>query len=322
MSVARIGFWGFGTLAAACDARRDRPHAHLVVVGQPGRVELALDRVEVAHRLHVTEPAGVAPSAVASRVRSMFGGFDELAQIDDADELCRQLLVSPSGWGESTRHEEATELLAKVSDRADLPRPFVALLLCACWRWYRATAKLIAAIEDSGLLSGAELDELADSLLAHELVVSYPESWLSESWLEIDLDTGESRSIPAEDERLIEHRPSLQPPLRRWAARRALRADPARLDDLLARAELFEPRHRDALIGGLLDAADSLSAPQRRTLVDRGLASAQASVRRRALDRLCELDGPEKARRRARSDRNAAVRRWRPPSPQVELLAA
>jgi hypothetical protein len=35
-------------------------------------------------------------------------------------------------------------------------------------------------------------------------------------------------------------------------------------------------------------------------------------VRRTALDRLCELAGPEKARRRARADSNAEVRKWRP----------
>jgi hypothetical protein len=35
---------------------------------------------------------------------------------------------------------------------------------------------------------------------------------------------------------------------------------------------------------------------------------------RDALDRLCELDGPEAALRRARSDADRGVRAWRPPS--------
>jgi hypothetical protein len=55
------------------------------------------------------------------------------------------------------------------------------------------------------------------------------------------------------------------------------------------------PRHRDALLHGLLDAAASLAAGQRRQLVRRALRSGIARVRRAALDELCELDGPEAA---------------------------
>lgn len=81
-------------------------------------------------------------------------------------------------------------------------------------------------------------------------------------------------------------------------------------------AELFEPRDRGALIHGLLDAADVLDEPRRRRLIDRGLNASGASVRRTALDRLCELDGPEAARRRALNDPNATVRKWRAPAPE------
>ncbi len=170
----------------------------------------------------------------------------------------------------------------------ELPVAFVALLLCSCRRSDRVTTRLIAAIEPSGVLCDSDLDELAESLLSHELVISYPLTWISPQWLDIDLS----------------------------AARRALRADPTRLDDLLSAAEGFQPRHRDALIHGLLDAADVLDKAQRCGVVRRGLQTAQASVRRTALDRLCELDGPQKAVRRARSDSNATVRKWRPQSPQ------
>jgi hypothetical protein len=64
---------------------------------------------------------------------------------------------------------------------------------------------------------------------------------------------------------------SVEPPLRRWAAQRALRRDATRLEDLLRSAELFEPRDCDALIHGLVDAADVLDEPRRRGLIDRGL---------------------------------------------------
>ena len=98
--------------------------------------------------------------------------FEELVAIDDAEELCRRLLASPWGWGSSTRHAEAVELLANVRGTGELPTSFVALMLCTCRRWDRVTMRLIAAIQDSRLLDGAALDELAESFLSHEQVIA------------------------------------------------------------------------------------------------------------------------------------------------------
>jgi hypothetical protein len=238
--------------------------------------------------------------------------LEELGAAGDAQELCRRLLASPSGWGSSTRHAEAIELLSNVQGTGELPMSFVAMMLCTCRRWDRATSRLIAAVEASGLLDDSELDELARSFLCHEHVISYPLTWASPQWLEVELDGRNGRTYTVNEATLAERRLSFEPPLRRWAARRALRSDPARLEDLLHAAELLQPRHHGALIHGLLDAADVLDEPHRRDLIARGLKAAQASVRRTALDRLCELDGHEKARRRAQRDPNAAVRKWRP----------
>jgi hypothetical protein len=212
---------------------------------------------------------------------------------------------------------EAVELLRKVHGTGELPVSFVALLLCTCRRWDRVTARLIAAIEESGLFCDAELDELAESFLSYELVIAYPLTWVSPEWLAIDLGDGASRIYTVDENTLAEHRPDVEPPLRRWAAQRALRANPARVDDLLGAARELEPRHRDALVQGLLDAAGLLDETGRRRLIRRGLQTAQASVRRTALDRLCELDGPEEARRHARADTNASVRKWRPRDPEL-----
>jgi hypothetical protein len=238
--------------------------------------------------------------------------LEELRAAADVQELCRRLLASPWGWGSSTRLADAIELLRQVQGTDELSVPFVALLLCGCRRWDRVTSRLIAALEDSGLLDDAQLDELADAFLSHAHVICYPLTWASPQWLEVELDSGKGRTYTVNEDTLAEHRPSFEPPLRRWAARRALRSDPARLEDLLNAADLFEPRHRGALIHGLLDAADILDERHRRELIGRGLKAPQASVRRTALDRLCELDGPEKTRRRAQRDANAAVRKWRP----------
>jgi hypothetical protein len=232
--------------------------------------------------------------------------FDELAATEDAEELCCRLLASPWSWGSSTTHMEAIELLAKVGGTSELPASFVALMVCTCPRWDRVTARLIAAVEDSAMLDDAELDELAESFLSHEHVISYPLAWASPQWLEVELDAGNGRVYTVDEDTLAHHRPSFEPPLRRWAARRALHSNPSRLDDLL-----------NAAIHGLLDAADAIDENRRRRLIRRGLQTAQASVRRTALDRLSELDGPEKARRRARADSNAAVRKWQPRGPET-----
>jgi hypothetical protein len=241
--------------------------------------------------------------------------FEELSAIDDAEELCRRLLAYPWGCGSSTRHMEAIELLANVHATSELPASFVALMVCTCRRWDRVTAKLIAALQDSALLDDAALDELADSFLSHEQVISYPLAWVSPQWLEVELDDGNGRTHTVDENTLAQHRVSVEPPLRRWAAHRALRSNPARLKELLRAAELFEPRHRDAVIHGLLDGADVLAARHQRELVDRGLNTPRASVRLTALDRLCELGGPETAQRRAREDPNATVRKWQPAAP-------
>lgn len=237
---------------------------------------------------------------------------DELVAVEDADELCRLLLGNPGGWGRSTRHAEAVELITRVRGTGELPFSLAVVLVCTCRRWDRVTAKLIAAIQDSGLLHDAELDELADAFLAQDHVISDPLAWASPQWLEIDLHDGTGRTYTVTEDTPAQHRIRPEPPLRRWAARQALHTHPERLAELLSTAERFEPRHRDAAINGLLDAAGVLDEPGRRTLIDRGLRAAQGSVRIAALEHLCELDGPETARHLAAADPNAHVRKWRP----------
>jgi hypothetical protein len=178
----------------------------------------------------------------------------------------------------------------------------------------RVTAKLIAAIHDSGLLENTELDELADVFLAEDHVISYPLAWASPQWLEIDLHDGTARTYTVTEDTPAQHHVRPEPPLRRWAARHALHNDHARLTELLSTAKQLEPRHRDAAIHGLLDTADRLDEPARRTLIDRGLRAAHGNVRIAALEHLCELDGADTARRLAAADPNAQVRKWRPPA--------
>ena len=179
--------------------------------------------------------------------------MEELAAARDSDELCRLLVQLPWGWGSSTRHAEAVSLFRGLRG-GTFPGSLVALLLCTCRRWDRVTAKLIAAVGECGVLSGPDLDELAESLLSDEVVVVFPLVWMSGQWLELGTADGTTRRVQVSDEAVARDERRVQPPLRRWAAARALRNDPARLEELLARADGMSPRHRDALLNGLLDA--------------------------------------------------------------------
>lgn len=237
----------------------------------------------------------------------------ELAAARDAEGLCRLLVQSQWGWDSSSRHHEAASLLRDLPSDPDLPSTLAALLLCTCRRWNRITAKVIAGIEESGVLTGPDLDALAESLISDKIMVAFPLVWISERWVEYDSAEGPARTVTVSDAETVQQERRVEPPLRRWGAGRLLRRDPARLADLLARADGLPPRHRDALLHGLLDAADGLDNDQRRLLVHRALSSGIARVRRAALDQLCQLDGLAAAQRRARSDPDRTVRAWRPP---------
>ncbi len=236
----------------------------------------------------------------------------ELSAIEEADELCRRLLESPWGWGHSSRCAEAVDLLASVHGTGTLPDAFLAMLLCTCDRWGRVTAKLIGAVEASGALTDADLDELAESFLGEEVVIEYPFLWACPRGLDLASSEEGEPGFVIDDDTMAQTRRRPEPPLRRWAAARVLQSDPGRLDDLLTSTSSLPPRHRDAALQGLLDAADALEEGDRRQLLRRGLRCGVGSVRRSALDRLCELDGADAALRRARADANRAVRAWRP----------
>jgi hypothetical protein len=239
----------------------------------------------------------------------------ELSAIQDADELCRRLLESAWGWGSSSRCAEAVDLLARVRGTGTLPDAFLAMLLCTCGRWGRVTAKLIAAVEGAGILTSADLDELAESFLGTEVVIEFPFLWTSPQGLDLGSSDQAGPAFVADEDTMAQTRRRPEPPLRRWAAARALRSDPERLDDLLASTGSLPPHHRDAALHGLLDSADVLEESHSRRLVRRGLRCGVGRVRRSALDRLCELDGPDAALRRACADADRTVRAWRPPSP-------
>jgi hypothetical protein len=246
--------------------------------------------------------------------------LEELRGTKDAAELCRLLLSSPWGWGSSTRPAEVVELLRGFTGTSGPTDRLVALLLCTCRRWDRVTSKLIAQLEASSLLDDGDLDELAESFLSGELNVQCYLGWLSPEWLELDLGTGQTERVRLPDDTLTTTKLTVEPPLRRWAAARVLRSRPEWLSELLALAGRLPRLEGYAVVQGLLDAAGVLREAERHRLLKRGLATGRASVRLAALNLLCADKGPEAARRRARSDGDAKVRAWRPPSDERHEL--
>lgn len=177
-------------------------------------------------------------------------------------------------------------------------------LLCTDHRWRRVTAPLVAAVEQSGLLTDAELDELADGFLwSDRYRWPVPDSWIRDRTVTLDgpaLPPG----TPPGLERLI------APPLRRWAAARVARADPSCSHDILNRAGELDARAGDAIFAGLLDAADHYSSDVRDVLIDLGCSWPGAPARLRALQLLAVRDGDHAAARRAMRDPNGRIRAW------------
>jgi len=177
-------------------------------------------------------------------------------------------------------------------------------LLCTDHRWRRVTAPLIAAVEQSGLLADAELDELADGFLwSDQYRWPVPEVWIRDRTVTLDgpaLPPG----IPLHLERLI------APPLRRWAAARVAGRHLSRSHDILNRVGGLDARAGDAVLTRLLDVADRYSDDVRDVLIDLGCSWPGASARLRALQLLAARDGAQAAARCAAGDPNGRIRAW------------
>lgn len=190
-------------------------------------------------------------------------------------------------------------------------------LLCTDLRWRRCTAPLIAEIEESGILDADLLDRLAGGFLWHD---RYP--WpVPAAWLDDRTVVAQNADAPGgRPEPLYLERP-IAPPLRRWAAGRTARRHPKQAHEILDRVQELDARAGDAVLAGLLDAADGYPTDARDSLIELGINWSGAPVRLRALQLLAAHDSDDAAATRARSDPNGRIRAWsqrlarrRPPS--------
>jgi hypothetical protein len=175
-------------------------------------------------------------------------------------------------------------------------------LLCTDLRWRRCTTTLIGRVEDSGILTASELDELAEGWLWDDRYYwSVPQGWLRRS----RRLGGQAQRHGSGDVAIERH---IWPPLRRWSACRIATENPGRSGEVLQRIAMLDSRAGDAAMTGLLDAAGGFFDEARGVLVELGCEWRNGSVRLRALEML-SLDDPERASILASTDPSGVVRR-------------
>ncbi len=228
----------------------------------------------------------------------------------DAEQLWRVLVTRPHGG--DLAPSAAVELFERHHVQGEPGAVDSALLLCTDWRWRRSSAKVLAGILDIRVLDDAEQDELADQLLwPDQIRYLHPVGWFGTTFVEFDIgDARRRRTVHVDPATTMEARRNIWPPLRRWAANRMLTRRLAEPSAVIKRARSLPPQDGAAVITGAVLAADHLTDPQARLVVDVALGWGHKSARKAALERLRSCGQGERARALAAADPDASLRRW------------
>lgn len=199
------------------------------------------------------------------------------------------------------------------------------VLMATDSRWKPIAHELIVALVDTDLLSGDDLDLVAEAFVAGDRWVYWecPDEWFSDEitielpgWLDDDLDdpddpdgSGAADEPPGEDDGPTLARRDLPRGARRWAADRLVRQEPGRWAALLARARELPSKVGAPILLGLMDAASCLPDDAARFIDRRAAESGDVAVRLAALRRLASYDA-EAALALGLADRNGRVRAW------------
>jgi len=212
----------------------------------------------------------------------------------DADELHRRLLLSSDAGGSPGDAFEPWCLLSHFHDDDPDGAIDTAMLLLTDRRWRNATGRLIRRIEDSELVPADHLELLAQTFLAADAQVYWeaPGDWFGGPAIVIDLGQGgadddepdsEEAGDDASDRSVVFAR-KVRPPLRRWAAGRVVRADPASWGALVKRAQELDARSAAAIVRGILDGIDGLTPAAQAMVVKLALGWPHRAVREAAAD--------------------------------------
>lgn len=191
---------------------------------------------------------------------------------EDAGELHRLLLCHGDAVGNKSDAFEPWCLLHRF--HADEPdgAAVTALLLLTDRRWRNATWRLVRRIEDSGFVPDDQLDLLAQTFLAAGPQVYWeaPGDWFDDGpaiVLDPDsrdvVDVVDVEDLGEPDDVPVVFAREIRPPLRRWAAARAVRSDPGCWGALVQRAREVDPRAGAAIMFGLIDGIDVVAPAAR-----------------------------------------------------------
>jgi hypothetical protein len=166
---------------------------------------------------------------------------------------------------------------------------------------------VLAGIVATGILGEAEQDRLAEELLWSDTVrYAFPADWMGGVLVEVELgEPGEqlpSRQANADPTTSVTTERRVRPPLRTWAAERALIRERVVPSDVMARARALPARDGSAVVAGAVRATDALRPGQAREVVETALRWPSRPARKAALERLTEWDETDRARALAVAD--------------------
>jgi hypothetical protein len=243
------------------------------------------------------------------------GGLGEFAALwlaETADELHRVLTLHRPIRGSSDAFEPFG-LLSKHHQTEPSTSAVTAMLLVTDRRWRGGVGRLVRRIAESGMLDDEQLDLLARTFLAADDAVYWqvPYEWLGDAVISIDLRDNLSEEVqePVAEGPVVVCR-VVVPPLRRWAASRAVERDPAAWGQVLARARTLDARGGAAVAAGLVDAIDLLKPQVQELLIREAIRWPDKTVRRLGLALVAQREGIEASYALATGDPNAGIRAW------------
>jgi hypothetical protein len=226
--------------------------------------------------------------------------FEDLHRASTVAELW-SVLLSWHGMRSSTQWEEPYVLFRRFHAAEPEGAIVTAALLCTDHRWRKAIHHLIVRIVESGVLTRADEQQIAEWFVAGDGFA-----------VEAEVFDRQQLSGTCDEHGVVVVKRPVWPPLRRWAAARLIVGDPSRWRSLLDAVAMMPARDAAALTAGIMDAAAYIPREEGPTAVAIGLDSGSGIVRLAALPGLAALEGNDAALARAAVDPSAHVRAWRP----------